>query len=179
MKTVVLSIISLFTVSLWSFANENVIKAQAPCYANNESIIYSSNTNVNDYSKREFSPEDIIMPRMGEYYEGTISYNNVSFPLYIYWDLEIEGYNLYAYINGNCFSIDGFEHTMTHIVTHYSECSSSRFDFVIICNYTYSNYTGFWEEYRHITFHVTFYPTTRSCTFDILEDEEGRWDGEI
>ena len=93
MKTLVLSIISLFTVSLWSFANEDDIKAQVPNHANNESIIYSSNTNVNDYSKREFSPEGIIMPRMGEYYEGAISYNNVSFPLYIYWDLEIEGYN--------------------------------------------------------------------------------------
>ena len=89
MKTLVLSIISLFTVSLWSFANEDDIKAQVPNHANNESIIYSSNTNVNDYSKREFSPEGIIMPRMGEYYEGAISYNNVSFPLYIYWDLEI------------------------------------------------------------------------------------------
>lgn len=72
MKTLVLSIISLFTVSLWSFANEDGIKAQVPNHANNESIIYSSNTNVNDYSKREFSPEDIIMPRMGEYYEGTM-----------------------------------------------------------------------------------------------------------
>ena len=90
MKTAILSIFLLFTVSLWSFAYEDVIKAQVPNHANNESIIYSSNTNVNDYSKREFSPEDIIMPRMGEYYEGTISYNNVSFPLYIYWDLEIE-----------------------------------------------------------------------------------------
>lgn len=131
MKTLVLSIISLFTVSLWSFANEDGIKAQVPNHANNESIIYSSNTNVNDYSKREFSPEGIIMPRMGEYYEGAISYNNVSFPLYIYWDLEIEGYNLYAYIQGSSTSIDGYHHTMSHIATRNSECSNSRFDFII------------------------------------------------
>ena len=179
MKTLVLSIISLFTVSLWSFANEDGIKARVPNHANNESIIYSSNTNVNDYSKREFSPEGIIMPRMGEYYEGAISYNNVSFPLYIYCDLEIEGYNLYAYIQGSSTSIDGYHHTMSHIATRNSECSNSRFDFIITCNYTYSNYTGFWKEYRHISFHVTFYPATRSCTFEILEDEEGRWEGEI
>ena len=179
MKTLVLSIISLFTVSLWSFANEDGIKAQVPNHANNESIIYSSNTNVNDYSKREFSPEGIIMPRMGEYFQGTVNYRGVNFPLHIFYDLEMEGYNLYAYIQGSDSTIDGYNHTMIHAISHYGERNSNRIDFIIICNYTCSTYTGSWYEHRKISFHVTFYPTTRSCTFDILEDEEGRWEGEI
>ena len=34
---------------------------------------------------------------------------------------------------------------------------------------------GTWTNYRHVAFHVTFAPGTRSCSYEIIEDGEGFW----
>ena len=146
-----------------------------------------------DYSQYVLLEPRTVMPRSGEYYQGTVAYMGAAFPLHIFWDIEIENYNIYAYVSGVNVSGDSgwvgdISHPdlggyygklckLDHVATYLSVCSDSRFDLVIKCNFSSKPDTSFndWGNYRHVAFHVIFYPASRSCSFDIIEEGEGVW----
>ena len=176
MKTFLLYFPIWLTMVCWDSSNELENVRNEDSLARESVVLsHSASDSSIDYDQYTLLEKRIALPRTGEYFAGAVSYRGISFPLHIYWDLEIDGYNLYAFIDGSASSIDSAMHTLTHVATYNSGCTSSRFDFVIKCNYHHSNYTGFWNEKRHVSFHVIFYPTTYSCSFEILEDGEGLW----
>ena len=146
-----------------------------------------------DYSQYTLIEKRTVMPRSGEYFQGTVTYMNTAFPLHIYWDLDFEDYNLYAYVAGSNYAFHqtwvgdiwdeylgnyyDLIYKLDHVATYRSECSDYRFDLVIKCNFSSKadKYNEFWENDRHVAFHIIFYPATRSCSSSIIEEGEGPW----
>jgi hypothetical protein len=121
---------------------------------------------------------------------------NTGFPLYIFWDFDFEDYNLFAYINGVNPSgqlswigdyWDGgwvgagyYEalYQLSHVSSYQSASTRSRFDFVIKCDFSrYANNDDYnpWTDFRHVAFHVVFYPETRQYSCDVIEEGDRPW----
>lgn len=141
----------------------------------NESLVASRSTGAIDYSKYVLLEEKTVMPRTGEFFTGYITYELYSYPILIYWDTDIEGLNLYGYIEGS--NTDGFYTTynLIHVSTYNSSSSKTRIDLIIKCNYAIDRKYSSVPEKRHVSFHVTFYPDTKALEYRILEEGEGFW----
>ena len=192
MKRFIYSIAALVAVFCWGCSNHALEDIQETSSRNDDVKMLSRSVGTIDYSQYTLLENRAVMPRTGESYQGTAVYKNTAFPLYIFWDLEIENYNLYAYVSGANYAntltwvgsiwpeIGGnyYEplYKLDHVATYNSECSNSRFDFVIKCNFSNRDYYGGWKDYRHVSFHVTFFPGSRDCSCEILEDGEDWWD---
>lgn len=191
MKKTNLILLVLFVAISWSCSSNEFQEVQNS-YSVQE-VKTALSRNVSDVSNIDYSQYVLlnprtVLPRSGEYYQGTVTYMNTAFPLHIFWDLEIENYNIYAYVSGvnaaNHLIWDGFNggyceqlYKLDHVATYLSECSNSRFDLVIKCNFSSKSASSFndWRNDRHVAFHVIFFPASRSCSFDIIEEGEGVW----
>lgn len=190
MKQFIYSIIALTFVLCNGCTNNEFVEYQNGNVQEKDTPIFSRNAANIDYNQYSLLEKQTIMPRTGEYYHGIVTYKDTAFPLHIYWDLEIENYNLYAYIDGinqigygTLYEGNYYYDTtyrLDHVATYCSECSNTRFDFVIQCNFSKSYYNGInfgsWTDHRHVAFHVVFFPTSRSCSSEIIEEGEGVWD---
>ena len=184
-------LIVLLTVFNWGCSNDDIENTEPLVYPIDESIISSRSANEFDYSQYTLLENKTIMPRTGDYFQGTVTYKDTAFPVHIYWDLEIENYNIYAYISGsnyagyfswdpNPFPSGSYYapvYRLDHVATYLSACSESIFDLVIQCNFSHLDSANncIDANNRHVSFHVIFYPSTRDCSFDIIEDGEGWW----
>ena len=195
MKQMFYSVIALLVVCCYSCSNHELEDFQGTDIPKNDVAILSRSAGKIDYSQYTLLENRTIMPRTGESYQGTVVYKDTAFPVYIYWDLEFENYNLFAYINGINLAgylvwvgdiMDGnsggyYEkyYQLSHVSSEESGSNTSRFDFIIKCNFSeYASngyHPGTWTNYRHVAFHVTFYPITRNCSYEIIEDGEGFW----
>lgn len=185
MKQFIYPIIALTIIFCSGCANEELIDIQ-----NERTPVISRNAGNIDYNQYTLLEKRTVMPRTGEYYQGIVTYKDTAFPLHIYWDLEIENYNLYAYIDGinqaghgalyegNYYYYDT-TYRLVHVATYNSECSNTRFDFIIQCNFSKSYYNGVnfssWTDKRHVAFHVIFYPASRNCSSEIIEEGDDYW----
>ena len=95
MKEFIYPIIALTIIFCCGCTNDELIDIQ-----NERTSIISRNAGNIDYNQYTLLEKRAVMPRTGEYYQGIVTYKDTAFPLHIYWDLEIENYNLYAYIDG-------------------------------------------------------------------------------
>lgn len=190
MRQFIYSIIALTLVFCYGCTNNELVEIQNNNVQKENTPIFSRNAGTIDYSQYRLLEKQTIMPRTGEYYQGTVMYKDTAFPLHIYWDLEIEDYNLYAYIDGINQAGYGVlyegnyyydtTYRLVHVATYNSECNNSRFDFVILCNFSKSYYNGVnfgsWTDHRYVAFHVVFFPNSRSCSSEVIEEGEGFWD---
>ena len=184
MKQFIYPIIALTIIFCCGCTNDELIDIQ-----NERTPVISRNAGNIDYNQYTLLEKRTVMPRTGEYYQGIVTYKDTAFPLHIYWDLEIENYNLYAYIDG--INQAGYgalyegnyyydtTYRLVHVATYNSECSNTRFDFVIQCNFSKSYYNGVnfssWTDKRHVAFHVIFYPASRNCSSEIIEEGDDYW----
>ena len=178
MRNVCLTRISivLLAVLCWSFTGINSNEF-SKALLSEEVTDFSSVDNGQSVS----NPEGVVMPRMGQSYYGSITYHGQEFPISIFWDPDIEYYNLYAYIGGvvNPF-IPGnvYRYTLQHVATYDSESTIQRFWFVIKCNfiieYGPEPFLGNSDE-MHVSFLVTFDPQTYNMTCDVIEEGYGVW----
>ena len=141
----------------------------------NESLVASRSMGEIDYSKYVLLEEKTVMPRTGETFTGNIIYEQYSYPIQMYWDSDIEDLNLYGYIGGSNSDGYGTTYSLIHISTYNSSSSKTRIDLIIKCNYAIDRAYSTIPEKRHVSFHVTFYPDTKSLQYRILEEGEDFW----
>lgn len=193
MKKLMIILSVLFLTFGMSCTNNDLKEVQNDYLEAKGKNIISRSVSGFDYSQYILLEKRTVMPRIGESYQGAVIYENTAFPLWIFWDLEQDYYNLYAYISGYNFedyllwdgsirenNLGSYNQpicSLTHVNTYYSDCSSTRFDFVIKCNF--SRDVNSWNERKYVAFHVTFYPWNRYCYYDIIEEGEGYWDSDI
>ena len=196
MKGINLILLVLVVAIGWSCSSDEFGEVQNSLPAKKVNLALSrsvSDVGNIDYSQYVLLEPRIVLPRSGEYYQGTVAYMGTAFPLHIFWDLEIENYNIYAYASGvnvvgdpgwvgdishpNLGDYYGKQCKLDHVATYLSECRESRFDLVIKCNFSSKSDTSFndWGNHRHVAFHVIFFPASKNCSFDIIEEGEGVW----
>ena len=198
MKRFIYSIAALVAVFCWGCSNHALEDIQENSFRNDDVKMLSRSVGTIDYSQYTLLENRTVMPRTGESYQGTVTYKGTGFPVYIFWDFDFENYNLFAYISGyntsgelrwtgDYWANGGWQgagyyddiYQLAHVASYTSECSSSRFDFIIKCNFSSYRNNGAsnnpWVDYRHVSFHVAFFPGSRDCSCEILEDGEGWW----
>lgn len=174
---ITITIMLLFSALCWSCSNE-LEEIQNYELSINEMNVCSRSAGSIDYSQYTLLENRIVMPRTGQVYTGSITYNGADFPISIYWNPNVEYYNLYAIINGtveNPFTPGNVKrYTLQHVATYDSESTIQAFWFVIKCNFIIEYYYNDTEN-RHVSFRIIFNPNTQVMTYDIIEEGTGLW----
>lgn len=171
-----ITIMILFSAFCWSCSNElEEIQNSEPSI--NEMNVSSRSSSSIDYSQYMLLEKRTIMPKIGEFYNGTINYRGLSFGVNLYWDFEIEDYNMYGYIYGSCIDLAGDTHYMYHVATYKSASNNYQLCYIIKCNYIIDD-SGF-EHKNHVSFYVTYTPSSQTLTYNVIEEGEGLWESEL
>ncbi len=138
-----------------------------------ESVVKSRSTEI-DNPFSELLEAKTIMPRVAESYQGYIMFENYSYPVSIYWDFEVDNYNLFAIIQG--WSEPNFDKRfyLSHFSTKNSASNTYGLDFVIKCTHS-EVVLGELTNTRYVTFHLTYYPSSQNCVCEVLEIRDTHW----
>lgn len=114
-----------------------------------------------------------VMPRMGETYYGTITYKGLPFEIALYWDFDVEDYNMYGGIGGSVLDIAGDRHELVHVITNKAASNNYELCYIIKCNYIiYDSGTTF---KNHVAFYVSYIPSSQTLSYHVLEEGTGLW----
>lgn len=168
--------IMLLSALCWSCSNElEEIQNSEPSL--NEMNVASRSAGSIDYSQYTLLENRTIMPRTGQTYTGTINYKGLNFDVNLYWDFEVEDYNMYGAISGSCVDLGGDTHHMYHVATYKSASNNHQLCYIIKCNYIIED--SIFTHKNHVSFYVAYTPSSQTLTYNVIEEGEGLWGPEL